>query len=290
MKRLLTLLAACIAAYAATAQSRIETFTFRSALLGAEKTCSVYLPAGYDDSGRSYPVLYLLHGASGYHGDWAEKGNMRQIADEAIAAGTALPMIVVMPEASGMTTIIGSAVPGWPYERFFFEEFVPAVERRYRICGDKARRAISGLSMGGGGTAVYALRHPELFGSACPMSGLLEAYGDPGENAFRRSVAENNPVQMVRDLSDAEAAAQRTLVGGLRRRRLPGPGQHPLLRGHAPARHPAAIPDARRRPHVALLADRTARHPRLRFGRLRRIDPVGKPPRKPGQSPRSGSG
>ena len=57
MKRLLTLLAACIAACAATAQSRIETFTFRSALLGAEKTCSVYLPAGYDDSGRSYPVI-----------------------------------------------------------------------------------------------------------------------------------------------------------------------------------------------------------------------------------------
>ena len=57
MKRLLTLLAACIAACAATAQSRIETFTFRSALLDAEKTCSVYLPAGYDDSGRSYPVL-----------------------------------------------------------------------------------------------------------------------------------------------------------------------------------------------------------------------------------------
>ena len=220
MKRLLTLLAACIAACAATAQSRIETFTFRSALLGAEKTCSVYLPAGYDDSGRSYPVLYLLHGASGYHGDWAEKGNMRQIADEAIAAGTALPMIVVMPDASGTgENYTGDRmgyfnVPGWPYERFFFEEFVPAVERRYRICGDKARRAISGLSMGGGGTAVYALRHPELFGSACPMSGLLEAYGDPGENAFRRSVAENNPVQMVRDLSDAEAAAQCTVAGG----------------------------------------------------------------------------
>lgn len=217
MKRLLTLLTACIAACAATAQSRIETFTFRSALLGAEKTCSVYLPAGYDDSGRSYPVLYLLHGASGYHGDWAEKGNMRQIADEAIAAGTALPMIVVMPDASGTgENYTGDRmgyfdVPGWPYERFFFEEFVPAVERRYRICGDKARRAISGLSMGGGGTAVYALRHPELFGSACPMSGLLEAYGDPGENAFRRSVAENNPVQMVRDLSDAEAAAQHTV-------------------------------------------------------------------------------
>ena len=74
---------------------------------------------------------------------------MRQIADEAIAAGTALPMIVVMPDASGTgENYTGDRmgyfdVPGWPYERFFFEEFVPAVERRYRICGDKARRAIS---------------------------------------------------------------------------------------------------------------------------------------------------
>lgn len=209
MKRLLTLLAACIAAYAATAQSRIETFTFRSALLGAEKTCSVYLPAGYDDSGRSYPVLYLLHGASGYHGDWAEKGNMRQIADEAIAAGTALPMIVVMPDASGEGPKRTGKhmgyfdVPGWDYERFFFEEFMPAVEKRYRIASDKAHRAVAGLSMGGGGTAVYALHHPELFGSACSMSGLLDMF--PGrrsyDNAFQQSVADNSPVALLRGMT-----------------------------------------------------------------------------------------
>ena len=209
MKRLLTLLAACIAACAATAQSRIETFTFRSALLGAEKTCSVYLPAGYDDSGRSYPVLYLLHGASGYHGDWAEKGNMRQIADEAIAAGTALPMIVVMPDASGEGPKRTGRhmgyfdVPGWDYERFFFEEFMPAVEKRYRIASDKAHRAVAGLSMGGGGTAVYALHHPELFGSACSMSGLLDMF--PGrrsyDNAFQQSVADNSPVALLRGMT-----------------------------------------------------------------------------------------
>ena len=70
-------------------------------------------------------------------------------------------------------------VPGWSYEQFFFEEFIPAVEKRYRIVGDKAHRAISGLSMGGGGTAVYALRHPEVFGSACPMSGLLDMLPRP---------------------------------------------------------------------------------------------------------------
>ena len=59
--------------------------------------------------------------------------------------------------------------------------------------------------------AGYALRHPELFSSACPMSGLLESHGDPEENAFRRSVAANSPVEMVRKLTPEQVAAQRTV-------------------------------------------------------------------------------
>ena len=216
-KPLITALFALTAALPAGAQSRTEVYTFRSEVLGAEKSCTVYLPDGYDRSQESYPVLYLLHGASGCHTDWTQKGDLRRIADEAFAAGMARPMIVVMPDASGEGPKHTGEhmgyfdVPGWNYERFFFEEFMPAVEKRYRIASDKTHRAIAGLSMGGGGTAVYALHHPELFGSACPMSGLLEASGNPGENAFRRSLFENNPVQLVRDLSDAEAAAQRTV-------------------------------------------------------------------------------
>jgi len=58
----------------------------------------------------------------------------------------------------------------WRYEDFFFEEFMPHVESTYRIKGEKRYRAISGLSMGGGGTFMYALHHPELFSSACPLS------------------------------------------------------------------------------------------------------------------------
>ena len=34
----------------------------------------------------------------------------------------------------------------------------------------KKYRAISGLSMGGDGSFTYALHHPELFSSACPLS------------------------------------------------------------------------------------------------------------------------
>ena len=100
-KTLVTALLALTAALTAGAQSRTEVYTFPSEVLGAEKSCTVYLPDGYDRSQESYPVLYLLHGASGCHTDWTQKGDLRRIADEAIAAGMARPMIVVMPDASG---------------------------------------------------------------------------------------------------------------------------------------------------------------------------------------------
>lgn len=100
-KTLVTALLALTAALTAGAQSRTEVYTFPSEVLGAEKSCTVYLPDGYDRSQESYPVLYLLHGASGCHTDWTQKGDLRRIADEAIAAGMARPMIVVMPRRLG---------------------------------------------------------------------------------------------------------------------------------------------------------------------------------------------
>lgn len=220
MKRLLTLAALLFAAAPLTAQSRLETFTLHSEILNTDKNCTVYLPDGYDrDTTRCYPILYLLHGAAGCHTDWSEKGNMRQIADEAIASGAARPMVVVMPDASGEGANYTGRhmgyfdVPGWAYERFFFEEFLPGVEAHYRIVADKEHRAISGLSMGGGGTAVYALHHPELFSSACPMSGLLDVFPGPRDydNAFQHSVVDNSPVKLLREMNDAQLDAVRTI-------------------------------------------------------------------------------
>jgi len=80
-------------------------------------------------------------------------------------------MIIVMPDANtGRRGYFNDPKNEWRYEDFFFEEFLPHVESTYRIKGEKKYRAISGLSMGGGGTFMYALHHPELFSSACPLS------------------------------------------------------------------------------------------------------------------------
>lgn len=218
-KFLLSFAALCGSMLGASAQSRIETFTLESRVLGAPKTCSVYLPDGYDASQKNYPVLYLLHGASDDHTAWVERGQVRRIADAAFAEGVAQPMVIVMPDASGEGPNRTGRhmgyfdVEGWPYETFFFEEFMPAVERRYRIAGDKAHRAVAGLSMGGGGTVVYAMRHPELFGSACSLSGLLDTFPVPRKDdpAFLRSVTDNSPVRMLETLPEEEVAPWRTI-------------------------------------------------------------------------------
>lgn len=218
-KFLLSFAALCGSLLGVSAQSRIETFTLESRVLGAPKTCSVYLPDGYDASPESYPVLYLLHGASDDHTAWSERGQVRRIADAAFAEGVAQPMVIVMPDASGEGPNRTGRhmgyfdVEGWPYETFFFEEFMPAVERRYRIAGDKAHRAVAGLSMGGGGTVVYAMRHPELFGSACSLSGLLDTFTVPRKDdpAFLQSVTDNSPVRMLETFSEEAVAPLRTV-------------------------------------------------------------------------------
>jgi len=148
-----------------------DNLSMKSEILNMDRKYAIYLPPDYETSERSYPVLYLLHGAGDDHTGWVQFGEVLNIADNAIKKGTATSMIIVMPDANtGQRGYFNDAKNEWRYEDFFFDEFMPFVEKTYRIKGEKRFRAISGLSMGGGGTFMYALHHPELFSSACPLS------------------------------------------------------------------------------------------------------------------------
>lgn len=151
-----------------------DQLTHKSKILKTDRNFAIYLPPDYDTSQRSYPVLYLLHGAGDDQTGWVQFGEVLHIADKAITEGKATPMIIVMPDA--FTTRLGyfNDIRGdWNFEDYFFEELIPYVEQTYRIKSEKRYRAIAGLSMGGGGSFMYALRHPELFSSACPLSAYL---------------------------------------------------------------------------------------------------------------------
>lgn len=148
-----------------------DNLSMKSEILKMDRNYAIYLPPDYETSRRSYPVLYLLHGGGDDQTGWVQFGEVLRITDQAIKEGSSTAMIIVMPDAmAGKRGYFNQPDGNWNYEDFFFDEFMPYVERTYRIKSEKRYRAISGLSMGGGGTFMYALHHPELFSSACPLS------------------------------------------------------------------------------------------------------------------------
>lgn len=153
-----------------------DNLTIVSKILKMDRKYAIYLPEDYYTSDRFYPVLYLLHGSGDDQSGWVQYGEVKHIADKAIAEGKCTAMIIVMPDGNtGQRGYFNSPKGDWNYEDFFFQEFIPTIEKTYRIRNEKRYRAISGLSMGGGGTFMYALHHPELFSAACPLS----AYAGP---------------------------------------------------------------------------------------------------------------
>jgi enterochelin esterase-like enzyme len=162
--------------FSAIAQSGkvFDNLTVKSTLLKSDRKFAIYLPPDYETSQRSYPVLYLLHGAGDDQTGWVQFGEVLRITDQAIKDGTATPMIIVMPDANtGQRGYYNDISGKWKYEDFFFDELMPHVEKTYRIKGEKRFRAIAGLSMGGGGSFMYALHRPDLFSSACPLSAYI---------------------------------------------------------------------------------------------------------------------
>ena len=197
----------------ASAQSdypKILECEMQSKILGCTKKFCVYLPAGYGEEERHFPVLYLLHGLSDIHTAWRDKGNMAEIATRVMASDAAQEMVIVMPDAG--TTYDGYFnVEGWSYEDYFFQELIPYVEKRFRIVGDREHRAIAGLSMGGGGTTGYAIRHSDMFSSAYAMSALMGMVEnswishnpDDRREVFMRSVIDRNNIDIVKNADDA---------------------------------------------------------------------------------------
>ena len=165
--------------------SRVEYKTMTSQVLGTERNYTIYLPAGYDrNTDKSYPILYLLHGMNDNNKGWYERGHLKDVMDQLTASGEVEEMIIVTPDAGGEVqkdTWQGYFdMPGWAYEKFFYEEFMPMIEKEYRVKADKAHRGIAGLSMGGGGCTSYAERHSELYCACYAMSALMHLNGGMG--------------------------------------------------------------------------------------------------------------
>lgn len=154
----------------------VSRIWYDSPALGLERRMTVYTPAGYETSGKRYPVLYLLHGMGGDEGAWISLGRTAQILDNLIAQGKAKPMIVVMPngnasqEAAPGESSRGMVPPTMQlpktmegsYEQAF-PEIVKFIDKNYRTIKSKSGRAIAGLSMGGFHSLHISKQYPDMF-------------------------------------------------------------------------------------------------------------------------------
>jgi enterochelin esterase-like enzyme len=160
---LLLLVLGFAALYYSRERGNVETVEYQSTIAGGARRMVVYLPPGYPHD-APYPVLYLLHGAGDDETTWRKEGSADTILDRLYTAGTALPMLVAMPNSRGR----GSA-----FEQDLLDEVVPFVESHYSTRSDARGRAIAGVSLGGGQALRIGLRHPERFGSIGAFSPSL---------------------------------------------------------------------------------------------------------------------
>lgn len=158
----------------------------------------VVLPTAYDPNQR-YPVLYVLHGASGSYKDWVKQTRIVNFVEP-------YRMILVFPDGGQYGWYVDSPKePKSQYESYFVKEHIPYIDSHYSTIADRSGRGIVGLSMGGHGAITLAIKHPDLFGSASSLSGVLDLTRHKTEwQIFKRlGMYAENPAQW-----DANSALQ----------------------------------------------------------------------------------
>lgn len=148
-----------------------------------EMNYRVYLPEGYFDSNKRYPVTYLLHQFSSTSKSYEIDG-IQDILKKGMADGDIQDMIVVIPDSDGMSW--------WrdDWESMVTEDLVPFINANYRTIADSRYNGTAGASMGGQGAYGIGLSNPNYFSSIISFFGAF-TYG-----------REHSPNLIVEQVSD----------------------------------------------------------------------------------------
>lgn len=157
---------------------KMQYCTAYSKVLGMWRPLIVYTPAGYETSGKDYPVFYLVSGTTDTEETWFKVGKVNTILDNLISEGNAEEMIVVLPYGYMMkgTPMPSSLAAADMYAEFADEltsTVMPYVEENFRTVNDRDHRAIAGFSRGGGQSLFTALSHLDKFAYLCSYSAYL---------------------------------------------------------------------------------------------------------------------
>jgi enterochelin esterase-like enzyme len=167
------------------------TYEYYSSVEGSTGSLVVYTPPGYDKAtSKKYPVYYLISGTTDTEETFFKVGHTNLILDNLIAAGKAVPMIVVMPYGNPMARIAEQKSTPKPadiisrdgddaikraklFETDLITNVLPYIEKNYRTMNNKDNRAIGGFSRGGGQTLRTAFGNMDKFSWICCYSAYL---------------------------------------------------------------------------------------------------------------------
>jgi beta-xylosidase/enterochelin esterase-like enzyme len=149
---------------------KVETVSYESKTVGTMRKAVIYTPPGYSED-KKYPVLYLLHGIGGDEKEWLNGGHPEIILDNLYAENKIEPMIVVMPNGRAMKNdrAVGNIFDKEKVEAFatfeqdLLSDLIPFIEKNYPVYTDREKRAIAGLSMGGGQSLNFGLGNLDTF-------------------------------------------------------------------------------------------------------------------------------
>lgn len=169
---LVALVAMCSTTWAQglDAQPQADTIVVKATKMNRNIKCTVVVPEQYFDADlqdEQYPVLYLLHGATGSYRDWPSKANLDDLASD-------YSTIIVCPDGQDSWYFDSPIDPAFQFETFISKELVEYIDTHFRTLRSPGYRAITGLSMGGHGALWVGLQHPDVFGAVGSMSGGVD--------------------------------------------------------------------------------------------------------------------
>ena len=161
---------------------QVRSIYYYAQSTGEWRHAMVYTPALYEQKKmqkKRFPVLYLQHGMGEDETGWSKQGHMQHIMDNAIAAGEAEPMIVVMESDDikapfrGGDNRAGFSEYGASFYKVMMNDLIPYIDANFRTLADREHRAMAGLSWGGHQTFDLVLNHIDTFAWMGAFSGAI---------------------------------------------------------------------------------------------------------------------
>jgi enterochelin esterase-like enzyme len=190
---------------------RLVPMQFVGPITGLPVLFNVYLPPGYDSGSASYPVLYDLHGLTDSRD--TNPGPVIRSFEAGMRNAVVGPLIVVFLESFAEAYYADARDGARPGETQMIRELIPYVDQSFRTIAHRARRGVSGFSMGGFGALAYAMKYPDRFSVGIGYDSALDTWETlVGRRAYIAAAAFGNDESYFDQISPWASAERNAAV------------------------------------------------------------------------------